>query len=63
MKREEGMELSKKLKATDYKKMEMVELFHPVTYIAWKCCSSSYNDNNNDDDDDDNDDDDDKGGG
>ena len=33
--------------------MEIVELFHPVTYIAWKCCSSSYNDNNENYDDDD----------
>jgi len=32
MKRGKGMELSIKLKTTDYKKMEIVELFHPVTY-------------------------------
>jgi hypothetical protein len=48
-------ELSKKLKTTDFKQMEMVEPFHLGTCITWKCCSSSSssssssdNDNNDD---------------
>jgi hypothetical protein len=42
----------KKLKTTDFKQMEMVEPFHPGTYITWKCSSRSSDNDNNDDNDD-----------
>ena len=40
----------------NFKQIEMVEPFHPVTYKTWKCCSGSSSDNNDNNDTNDDDD-------